>query len=315
MRILVTGAYGFIGSRIVERLLEMGHNVTAMDNKETYGVITSEELKKLYKWRQRNWTKEVYRQEGDVTDSNAVLSAFRPKPDYVIHLASYPRAKLVNNDPWIGVQNVIGGTVNLLWHCQHMPVKKFVFISSSMIYGHFSDGTKEDAITKPNNLYGEAKLTAERFVKHYHQQHGINYAVVRPSGVYGPGDMEDRVLSKFFQKAMDNETLTVHDGDNKVDFTYINDTADGIIRATLSEVSNRSFNITAGNSISLRTAAEKIIAVTGSESDIVDTGAHKLYPRRGTLDINRAKDLLGYQPKTSFDEGLEKYYEWLQNKI
>jgi nucleoside-diphosphate-sugar epimerase len=184
-----------------------------------------------------------------------------------------------------------------------------------MIYGHFSDGTKEDAITKPNNLYGEAKLTAERFVKHYHQQHGINYAVVRPSGVYGPGDMEDRVLSKFFQKAMDNETLTVHDGDNKVDFTYINDTADGIIRATLSEVSNRSFNITAGNSISLRTAAEKIIAVTGSESDIVDTGAHKLYPRRGTLDINRAKDLLGYQPKTSFDEGLEKYYEWLQNKI
>lgn len=315
MRILVTGAYGFIGSRIVERLLEMGHHVTAMDNKETYGVITSEELKKLYRWRQRNWTKEVYRQEGDVTDSNAVLSAFRPKPDYVIHLASYPRAKLVNNDPWIGVQNVIGGTVNLLWHCQHMPVKKFVFISSSMIYGHFSDGTKEDAITKPNNLYGEAKLTAERFVKHYHQQHGINYAVVRPSGVYGPGDMKDRVLSKFFQKAMDNETLTVHDGDNKVDFTYINDTADGIIRATLSEVSNRSFNITAGNSISLRTAAEKIIAVTGSESDIVDTGAHKLYPRRGTLDINRAKDLLGYQPKTSFDEGLEKYYEWLQNKI
>jgi nucleoside-diphosphate-sugar epimerase len=196
-----------------------------------------------------------------------------------------------------------------------MPVKKFVFISSSMIYGHFSDGTKEDAITKPNNLYGEAKLTAERFVKHYHQQHGINYAIVRPSGVYGPGDMEDRVLSKFFQKAMYNETLTVHDGDNKVDFTYINDTADGIIRATLSEVSNKSFNITAGNSVSLRNAAEKIIAVTGSESDIVDTGAHKLYPRRGTLDINRAKDLLGYQPKTSFDEGLEKYYEWLQNKI
>ena len=203
----------------------------------------------------------------------------------------------------------------MLWHCQHMPVKKFVFISSSMIYGHFSDGTKEDAVTKPNNLYGEAKLTAERFVKHYHQQHGINYAVVRPSGVYGPGDMEDRVLSKFFQKAMRNEPLTVHDGDNKVDFTYIDDTVEGIIKATLSEVSNRSFNITAGNATSLRTAAEKIIALTGSRSDIVDTGAHKLYPQRGTLDITRANDLLGYQPTTSFDKGLEKYYEWLQNKI
>jgi nucleoside-diphosphate-sugar epimerase len=293
----------------------MGHDVTAMDNKETYGVITPGELNELYHWRQRNWTKEVARAEGDVTDRNDVLSAFKPRPDYVIHLASYPRAKIVNNDPWIGVQNVIGGTVNLLWHCQHMPVKKFVFVSSSMIYGHFSDGTREDAITKPNNLYGEAKLTAERFVKHYHQQHGINYAVVRPSGVYGPGDMEDRVLSKFFQKAMRNEPLTVHDGDNKVDFTYIDDTVEGIIKATLSEVSNRSFNITAGNATSLRTAAEKIIALTGSRSDIVDTGAHKLYPQRGTLDITGAKDLLGYQPTTSFDKGLEKYYEWLQNKI
>lgn len=315
MRILVTGAYGFIGSRIVERLLEMGHDVTAMDNKETYGVITTEELKKLYTWRQRNWTKAVARAEGDVTDRNDVLSAFKPRPDYVIHLASYPRAKIVNNDPWIGVQNVIGGTVNLLWHCQHMPVKKFVFVSSSMIYGHFSDGTREDAVTKPNNLYGEAKLTAERFVKHYHQQHGIDYAVVRPSGVYGPGDMEDRVLSKFFSNAMNDRTITVHDGDNKVDFTYIDDTAEGIIKATLSEVSNRSFNITAGNATSLRTAAEKIIALTGSKSDIVDTGAHKLYPRRGTLDITRAMDLLGYEPKNSFDQGLQNYYEWLQNKI
>ena len=75
------------------------------------------------------------------------------------------------------------------------------------------------------------------------------------------------------------------------------------------------FNITAGNATSLRVAAEKIIALTGSKSKIVDTGLHKLYPRRGTLDITRAKKLLGYEPKTTFDEGLKKYYEWLQNKI
>ena len=70
-----------------------------------------------------------------------MLKAFRPRPDYVIHLASYPRAKLVNADPMIGVQNVIGGTVNILWHADKMPVKKVVFVSSSMIYGHFKDGT------------------------------------------------------------------------------------------------------------------------------------------------------------------------------
>jgi nucleoside-diphosphate-sugar epimerase len=314
MRILVTGAYGFIGSKIVEKLCAMGHSVSTLDNSETYGVISPEDLKKLYDYRQRNWS-DIHRVGGDVTRNLDLLTAFRSRPDYVIHLASYPRAKIVNADPMIGVHNIIGGTVNLLWHCEKMPVKKFVFVSSSMIYGHFSDGTKEDADSKPNNLYGEAKLTAERFVKHYHNQYKVNYAVVRPSGVYGPGDMDDRVLSKFFERAMKNKTIEVHDGENRVDFTYLDDTADGIIKVTLSDVSNRSFNITAGNATSLRTAAEKIIALTGSTSNIVDTGAHKLYPRRGTLDITRAKELLGYKPKTSFNEGLKKYYEWLQNKI
>jgi UDP-glucuronate 4-epimerase len=314
MRILVTGAYGFIGSKIVEKLCAMGHSVSTLDNSETYGVISPEDLKKLYDYRQRNWS-DIHRVGGDVTRNLDLLTAFRSRPDYVIHLASYPRAKIVNADPMIGVHNIIGGTVNLLWHCEKMPVKKFVFVSSSMIYGHFSDGTKEDADSKPNNLYGEAKLTAERFVKHYHNQYKVNYAVVRQSGVYGPGDMDDRVLSKFFERAMKNKTIEVHDGENRVDFTYLDDTADGIIKATLSDVSNRSFNITAGNATSLRTAAEKIIALTGSTSNIVDTGAHKLYPRRGTLDITRAKELLGYKPKTSFNEGLKKYYEWLQNKI
>jgi len=314
MRILVTGAYGFIGSKIVEKLCAMGHEVTAMDNSETYGVIAPEELKKLYSYRQRNWG-QVSRNPGDVSESLDVLKAFRPRPDYVIHLASYPRAKLVNADPMIGVQNVIGGTVNILWHADKMPVKKVVFVSSSMIYGHYADGTKENADTKPTNLYAEAKITAERFVKHYQNHSGVDYAIVRPSGVYGPGDMDDRVLSKFFQKAMNNETIEVHDGDNKVDFTYVEDTADGIIKATLSDAKNMSFNITAGNATTLRTAAEKVIALTGSKSDIMDTGANKLYPRRGTLDITRAKTQLGYEPKTSFDEGLEKYYEWLQLKI
>jgi len=215
----------------------------------------------------------------------------------------------------IGVQNIIGGTVNMLWHCEKMPVKKMVFVSSSMIYGNYVDGTKENADTKPTNLYAEAKITAERFVKHYHNHFGVDYAIVRPSGVYGPGDMDDRVLSKFFIQAMNDETIEVHDGDNKVDFTYVDDTADGIIKATLSESKNMSFNITAGRAITLREAAEKVIGLTGSDSKIVDIGAQKLYPKRGTLDISRAKELLGYTPTTVFEHGLGEYYEWLQNKI
>ena len=152
-------------------------------------------------------------------------------------------------------------------------------------------------------------------VKLFAKRDNLNYTIVRPSGVYGPGDMPDRVVHKFFERAMNNQTITLHNGDNKVDFTFREDAARGIVLAAMSPVSNVSFNITAGNATSLRTLAEKIIKLTGSDSDIEDIGDHALYPSRGTLDIERAKDLLDYEPKYTLDEGLKNYYDWLQNKI
>jgi nucleoside-diphosphate-sugar epimerase len=152
-------------------------------------------------------------------------------------------------------------------------------------------------------------------VKLFAKRDGLNYNIIRPSGVYGPGDMPDRVVSKFFAKAMKNETITLHNGDNKVDFTYRQDAATGIIQAARSSVANDTFNITAGNAPPLRTLAEMIIEITGSRSELEDIGNHKLYPMRGTLDISRAKDLLGYEPKVSLKEGLQSYYDWLQLKI
>ena len=316
MKILVTGGKGFIGSKIVEMLSNDGHKVTVVDSHDTYGIMTKEELNKLFVWRTRNWNIEnVSMIQGDVLDRLVCLKVFRSNPDVVIHLATYPRAKIVDNDPIVGIPKVINTTTNLLWHSEKFNVKKFVYISSSMVYGDFVDGMKEDGNTKPKNIYGEAKLTGERMVKLFAKRDGLNYNIIRPSGVYGPGDMPDRVVSKFFDKAMKNETITLHNGDNKVDFTYRQDAATGIIQAALSSVANVSFNITAGNATSLRTLAEMIIEITGSKSELEDIGNHKLYPMRGTLDIGRAKDLLGYKPKFSLKEGLQSYYDWLQLKI
>ena len=316
MKILVTGGKGFIGSKIVEMLSIEGHQVTVVDNEDTYGIMSQHELQKLYKWRMRNWvTKNVQFIPGDVLDRLVCLKAFSYHPDIVIHLATYPRAKIVDSDPILGVPKVINTTTNLLWHAEKFGVRKFVYVSSSMVYGDFVDGTKEDAKTKPKNIYGEAKLAGERLVKLFSKRDGLNYNIIRPSGVYGPGDMPDRVVSKFFENAMQGKAITLHNGANKVDFTYRQDAARGIIMAALSSVANVSFNITAGNATSLKTLAEKIINITGSNSDIEDIGNHKLYPLRGTLDISRAKDLIGYQPEFTLDQGLESYYGWLQNKI
>ncbi len=313
MKYLVTGGLGFIGSKIIEKLSNDGHDIICVDNEDTYDILSRAELDRLVSWRKRNWSaKNVQVINGDILDRMVCLKAFNRNPDIVIHLATYPRAKIVDQDPINGIPKVIGTTTNLLWHASKFNIKKFVYISSSMVYGDFADGTREDSNTKPQNIYGEAKLTGERLTKLFAKRDGLNYNIVRPSGVYGPGDLPDRVVSKFFHKAMNNETIELHNGDNKVDFTYRQDAAYGIIKAANSEVANTSFNITAGNATSLRTLAETIVDITGSDSDIVDIGMHKLYPMRGTLDISRAKDLLEYEPKFTLRQGLQSYYDWIR---
>ena len=313
MKYLITGGLGFIGSKIIEKLSNDGHQVICVDNEDTYDILKKEELERLISWRTRNWLrKNIHEINGDILDRIVCLKAFSLKPDTVIHLATYPRAKIVDQDPINGIPKVIGTTTNLLWHASKFQTKKFVYISSSMVYGDFVDGTKEESNTKPQNIYGEAKLTGERLTKLFAKRDGLNYVIVRPSGVFGPGDLPDRVVSKFFKQAMNNETIELHNGENKVDFTYRQDAAYGIIKAAESEVANTSFNITAGNSTSLRKLAETIIDITGSESEIKDVGMHKLYPMRGTLDIGRAKDLLDYEPKFTLRQGLESYYDWIR---
>jgi nucleoside-diphosphate-sugar epimerase len=312
VRILVTGGEGFIGSHIVERLCELKHHVMTLDNHDTYGLLTSEELSKLNQWRQRNWAPAVIKHRGTVTDADTVLRIFQWRPEVVIHLASYPRAKLVNKDPLLGVSNIINGTINLLQHCKNFGVKRFVFVSSSMIYGHFEDRVKESADTKPINIYGEAKLAAERFCKHFQQFSGVEYVIARPSGVYGPGDIPDRVVTKFYDQAVNDEDITVHKGINAVDFTYVTDAAEGIIKcATHPGAANLSFNISSGTGTELKHLAEHIVSMTDSKSSITEEGRDPLYPTRGALDISRARDLLGYAPQVSLLKGLNNYHEWI----
>ena len=313
MKILITGGEGFIGSWIVEKLSQIGHRVTTLDSGETYDVIQREDLDRLCQWRQRNW-KRVTKISGNVTVP--LDRVWLRKQDIVIHLASYPRAKIVNEQPELGVENIVVGTTGMLQDCVEHGVKRFVYVSSSMIYGNFADGTKEDHAANPINIYGEAKLAGERLTQQFGRAHGLEYVIARPSGVYGAGDIPDRVLSKFFAAAMNNRDINVHDAKNRVDFTYVEDTADGIIKCALEkEAANKTFNITAGSATSLGQAAEKIIKLTGSKSQIKDTGQNNLYPERGTLDISQAKKFLKYKPQHSFDQGINKYYEWLQNKI
>ena len=321
-KILILGGCGFIGHNLarelsknfqvsiadslqINNLYSLENNKDNLPNPELSKIIIQDRLK-IIKDNKLNFVIQ------DLRDYHATCRLFNEiKPDIVVHLAAVSHANRSNKDPHTTFDHSLRTLENTL---DYAKTKKthVIYMSSSMVYGDFADGTREESNTKPQNIYGEAKLTGERLTKLFAKRDGLNYVIVRPSGVFGPGDLPDRVVSKFFKQAMNNETIELHNGDNKVDFTYRQDAAYGIIKAAESEVANTSFNITAGKATSLRKLAETIIDITGSESEIKDVGMHKLYPMRGTLDIGRAKDLLDYEPKFTLRQGLESYYDWIR---
>lgn len=312
MRILVTGGMGLIGHNVVSRLEDLDHEVLIVDNMTNYGIIHQDEIDYLIGER----SKKIYSvcQWHNIANHRAIEHIFETfKPEIVIHLASFPRQKVVNNDPAQGARTIIEGLLNLCEASKKHGVSKFVYISSSMVYGDFTDGVKEDAVCNPKGQYGIMKLAGEWLVKDYSRKNDFAHVIIRPSAVYGPLDVNDRVVSKFMLAAMQGTNLIVNGAEEALDFTYVDDTADGIVAATLSDnTHNKTYNITKGHSITLLAAAELAVKLAGKGSiNIRDKDLD--FPSRGALSIDAARRDFGFDPKVSVEEGFKTYYEWLSN--
>jgi nucleoside-diphosphate-sugar epimerase len=302
---------GFIGHNVVAQLEDLGHDVTLVDNFTDYGIIPEDELNALMLERQTQISSVCY--VYDIAES-AVETAFRGvQPELVIHLASFPRQKVVNSNPTLAADTMMKGLLNLCELSSKYKVNRFVYVSSSMVYGDFKDGTNEYAFCIPQGQYAIMKHAGEQLVRDYGQRGCFDYTIVRPSAVYGPRDVEDRVISKFFMAAMRDEVLKVNGKNEKLDFTHVTDTASGIVGASLSKgAAYRTYNITRGESRTLLEAAELIIKIVGKGKIEV---VHKSedYPSRGSLSITAARRDFGYDPKVGIEEGFQNYYEWLSN--
>jgi nucleoside-diphosphate-sugar epimerase len=237
------------------------------------------------------------------------------RPDTVIHLASFPRQKIVNVNPQLGSQTMSQGLLNLLEASKKNNVCKFVYVSSSMVYGDFQDDVKEDNVCCPQGQYGIMKLAGEWLVRDYSRRGCFDHVIIRPSAVYGELDVEDRVISKFLLAAMRGETLRVNGAQEKLDFTYVEDAADGIVSATVSSnTSNKTYNITKSHSWSLLDAAKLAVKIVGQGTvDVQDRDAD--FPSRGSLNIDAARRDFNFDPKVDIEQGFYKYYEWLNNSI
>ena len=315
MKILVTGGVGFIGHGIVAKLEKQGHEVCVIDNFTNYGIIPEKELAPLHEERlARLKTRRIHRV--DIRDYREVSEIFEDcRPDVVIHCAAFPRAKVVDANPTEGCAVLTSGLVNLLRACEQWQVRRFVYISSSMVYGDFELYGYEDMKCNPKGIYGILKLAGESLTRDHCDRAGIDYVILRPSAVYGPLDVEDRVVSKFLTAAMQNHEIVVHGKDELLDFTYVDDCVRGIVRAANSfNSSGRTYNITRGGSRTLLEAAEIAISVAGG-GRIKLADANPSFPSRGTLSNIRAGQDFGYQGRVDIEEGFKLYHEWLRRTV
>jgi UDP-glucose 4-epimerase len=313
MNILVTGGLGLIGHNIVRKLIQLNHNVVIYDNCTNYGIIPQSEIDYLINER-KQIIGNIPCYNSDICEEATVNHVIKHnKIDTIIHLASFPRQKVVNANPVLGSTVMSTGLLVLLEAAAKHGVKRFTYASSSMVYGDFEDFVTEDAICRPQGQYGILKLAGEWLVKDYSRKHGIEHTIIRPSAVYGPLDVEDRVISKFLLTAMRGETLKVNGRNETLDFTYVDDAAEGFVAATLSDkAANNTYNITKSHSKTLLSAAELAVKLAGSgKIEVRDKDAD--FPSRGALDITKARRDFNFNPKVDVDEGFEIYYNWIKN--
>ena len=314
MKILVTGGLGLIGHNVVRRLETQGHEVAIIDNMTTYGMIPQSELDYLIAERKKKIVRSpVY--SANITSDILDYICNQHKFDTFIHMASFPRQKVVNANPTLGADTMMTGLLNILESAKKYHVKRVVYISSSMVYGDFVDDVTETAVCRPQGQYGIMKLAGEDLVKDYTRRGCFDHTIIRPSAVYGPLDVEDRVVSKFMLTAMRGGVLRVNGANETLDFTYVDDAADGIVSAALiPAAANQTFNITKSHSVSLLQAARMIIEIVGKGSiELRDKDAD--FPSRGALNIDRARQILGYNPQVDVAEGFENYYAWFKNSL
>lgn len=314
MNILVTGGLGLIGHNVVKRLQDKGHLVSIMDTKTNYGIIPQDEIDYLMAERRKKIAVDSYIYDRDICDAQSVDHVFNvEQPEIVIHMASFPRQKVVNANPAWGSRVMSEGLLNLLEASNKYDVRKFIYISSSMVYGDFNDDVTEDYNCKPQGQYGILKYAGEWLVKDYTRRTNLVHTIIRPSAVYGELDVEDRVIAKFMLTAMRGGTLNVNGANETLDFTYVEDAADGIVGAALSDnTENKTYNITKSHSRTLLDAANLAVKYAGKGTiNVRDKDAD--FPSRGALNIDAARRDFGYDPKVDVEEGFQKYYEWLSN--
>ncbi len=316
-KILITGGAGFIGSYCCRNLLKEGEDeLFVFDSFVNYSDRLKYDYEKQLALRFNDLKEKLNVIRGDVRYKLEVIRALQEaKPEIVIHLAAIPDARKSNQFPEDAIDINLNGTINVLEAVRRTDsVKRLVFASSSFVYGDFQyEPADEKHQTNPIDVYGGTKLSCEILTKAYGSKFGLQWTIVRPSAVYGPGDSYDRVSKVFIENALGGKPLLLYDGGkNKLDFTYVSDTAAGIVAAAKSEkAANQVFNITRGDGRTIKDFAS-IVAKNIPGAKLLEKESGDRVPSRGALDNSKARKLLGFKPRYSIEEGIPNYIKGIK---
>jgi UDP-glucose 4-epimerase len=311
-RVLVVGGGGFIGAHLVRTLVDHGTTVTVADAWCSYGAPASDERKRTLAWRRERLLEGAHVCTLSTGDAGALRELIREcAPEVVVQLANLPFAQRAFERPDEAEREILGSTTALLRALARAShLRHIVFVSSSMVYGDFDrEPMPEQAPCKPREPYGRFKHAAEGLVRRHGREAGRTVTVVRPSAVYGPGDLGGRFVQRLVEAAHSGATLTLTGGGRtRLDFTFVEDLADGLRRASMHPAgADATFNMTYGEGRSLQEAVE-IVRELGYPVAVEHAVEHAGFrPRRGALDISRARRVLGYSPLHSLERGLERY--------
>ncbi|GAB6931946.1 NAD-dependent epimerase/dehydratase family protein [Calditerricola satsumensis] len=309
MNILVTGAAGFIGSHLCERLLDAGHTVIGVD------ALLNPSLRPL---KRRNLTALLPHPRFRFVEAaiqTADWATLLDGVDAIFHLAGMPGVRTswgANFSAY--VEHNILATQRLLEACARRPLQRFVFASTSSVYGHQTGKVAETRLPAPLSPYGVTKLAGEHLCRAYAERDGLPVVILRYFTVYGPRQRPDMAFHRFIRALLVGEPIPLYgDGHQTRDFTYIADCIDGTVAAlTAPDAVGETINIGGTERASLREVIALLEDLTGRRATIAQHDAPQGEPRHTWADISKAQRLLGYRPQVDLRTGLARQIDDLE---
>lgn len=305
MRIVVTGAYGFIGSHLVERLLTDGHKVIAFDDMSNGNVANL-----------KNVAGHMGFFPHRLDISSQELRPIVEGTDAFIHLAAITGETQCHNQPMESTLVNVNGTVNVLGTCVAAKVKKFVFVSSAAVYGkQDSLPMVESMALNPTSIYGATKAAGEMYVKSFTKAYGLDAVCIRFANLYGPrrNPAYPVAVMNFARALLDGGRITIFgSGEQSRNFTHVSDAVEGIVLAMAKGRSGEAYNIAARERTTINRLAEIFVGLAeGKKPEVVHTDA-RVGDRDAFVAISKAREELGFEPKVTLEQGLPEFINWVR---